>query len=187
MGHLQSTHSHYSLCCWQLLKSEKTTGGSVSITLTPRSSLTFHSSAPSTWLPPLSGSANFTIFNTFFGIRSVAHRITASFYYQKEASAQSVFTGKRYATLKYLSHTAKLFTFTPGNMFPHEIFIWICFFKKPHRDALILSVYFAISRRYNTSMLFALLAALHSSQANFTPSLRARHKLLWRWDPTPFS
>lgn len=41
----------------------------------------------------------------------MAHKITASFRYQKEVSAQSVFTGKRYAALKYLSHT-KLFTFT---------------------------------------------------------------------------
>lgn len=39
-------------------------------------------------------------------------------------------------------------------------------------EASILSVYFAISRGYNnTSMLCALLTALHSNQANLTPSL----------------
>lgn len=40
-------------------------------------------------------------------------------------------------------------------------------------EVSILSVYFAISRGYNnnTSMLCALLTALHSNQANLTPSL----------------
>lgn len=61
-------HSRYSVRCWRLLKNEKITSGSVSIApaaLIPHFSLTSHSSAPSTWLPPMAGSANFAILNIF--------------------------------------------------------------------------------------------------------------------------
>lgn len=115
-------HSCYSTQYWQLLKSEKITSGSGSITpapLIPHCSLTFHSSASSTWMPPINAICQLHYFKLFFGIWSKAYKITASFCYQKEVSAQSVFTGKRYATLKYLPRTVKLFTFRSGNMFSH--------------------------------------------------------------------